>query len=218
MSAPLVSLFAIFLATASADTLATPRLTCGVVQDAGTTTLTARVKGFEESAVFRIDWKSPAGKAEGFKAAPARDGAITSTHRFGKTTVTRTILASAAADCLLIHVVADQPGAVSFNARFVSEHPPEIRNRREILLSGKGIHAHAWIIPFESDVSDNGKTITLQGEGEALILLNLTADPGKRPVSGTLTRLGEKYDPGHPHPNPHLVWEGLGKTQDTGKD
>ncbi len=155
---------------ASAETLATPRLTCEIVQSAEVTTLSAKVKGSPEPIVFRIDWKSRHEKPEGFKAAKSEGGAITSTHRLGKTTATRTILASAAEDCILIHVISDQPGAVSFNARFISEKPAQIRNRREIILPGEKIQAHAWVIPFESDVHDDGKgTIFLNGEGEALI-------------------------------------------------
>lgn len=195
---------------ASAETLATPRITCEVAETAATTTLTAKAKGCEEPVVFRIEWKSRDEKPEGFKASKAEGGAITSTHRLGKTTVTRTILASAAADCILIHVIADQPGAVSFTARFASEDPVKIQNRREIILSGEKIHAHAWVIPFESDVHDDGKgTISLNGEGEALIILNLTNDPETSPISDTLARLGKKHDPGHTPANPHLIWEAL---------
>lgn len=195
---------------ASAETIATPRLTCIVAETAEVTTLTAKFKGSEEPVVFRIDWKSRDEKPEGFKASKAEGGAITSTHRLGKTTITRTILASAAADCVLIHVIADQPGAVSFNARFASEGPVKIQNRREIILSGEKIHAQAWVIPFESDVQDDGKgTISLIGEGEALIILNLTNDPETSPISDTLARLGKKHDPGHTSPGPHLIWQGV---------
>ena len=200
----------ILLATASAQMLATPRLSCKVEETAATTTLTAKVEGLAEPVVFRIDWKPGGETPDGFAAEKTEDGAITSTHRLGKTTVTHTILASGAADCIVLHVIADQPGAVSFDARFVSEHPAEILDRREIRLSGGKTHAHAWILPFESDVHDDGKgTVSLHGEGEALIILNLTADPAASPVSDTLRRLGRKYDPDHSPPDPHLIWEGV---------
>jgi hypothetical protein len=195
---------------APAETISTPRLTCEVAQTAEVTTLTAMAKGNDQPIVFRIDWKNRDYKAEGFKPSRPEGGAITSTHRLGETTVTRTILASAAADCILIHVVADQPGAVSLSARFVSEKPATIQNRREIILPDGKTHAHAWIIPFESDVSDDGKaTISLSGEGEALIILNLSADPKTSPIANTLARLGRKYDPGHNPPGPHEIWEGI---------
>jgi hypothetical protein len=204
------TIFLLCACIAPAETISTHRLTCEVAQTAEVTTLTAKAKGNDRPIVFRIDWKNNDYKAEGFKPSKPKGGAITSTHRLGKTTVTRTILASAAADCILIHVVADQPGAVSLSARFISEKPATIQNRREIIFSGEGTSAHAWIIPFESDVSDDEKaTITLSGEGEALIILNLTTDPAMHPVSSSFTSLGEKYDPGHTPPNPHLIWEGI---------
>lgn len=199
-----------------AETLTTPRLTCKISQTAGATTITARPKASDEPVVFRIDWIG--GQAEGFRSEVSENGTITSTHRFGKTTVTRTILAGGEADCIIIHVVADQPGAVSFNARFISDHPAKILNRREILLSGGKTHAHAWILPFEADVHDNGKdTVSLHGEGEALIILNLTSDPTASPISDTLRRLGRKYDPGHDPPGPHLIREGVFGTEGNGK-
>ena len=194
----------------AAETLVTPRLTCEIAQTAEVATLTARATGSAGQVVFRIEWTGSQAKAEDFRSKPSENGAITSTHRLGKTTITRTILASGAADCIMIHVIADQPGAVSLNAHFVSKHPAQILNRREILLSGEKIHAHAWILPFESDVHDDGKgTISLNGEGEALIILNLTADPQTIPISDTLKRLGKKYDPAHNPPGPHLIWEAV---------
>jgi hypothetical protein len=196
---------------ADAQALATPRLACEVVELADSTTITARDKGGGEPVVFQIAWERGSEKAVGFRADPATAGAITSTHRVGTTTITRTILASETADCILVHVIADQPGAVSLTAGFVTEKPVATRDRREILLSGEKTHAHTWIIPFESDVGDAGKRVSIRGEGEALIILNLTADPVGFPVSGTLSRLGDKYDPGHKPANPHLIWEGIRK-------
>lgn len=199
-----------FAGMGSAETLATPRISCEVKQDAGVTVLTAKGKGCEEPVMFRIDWTHRDEKPGIFKATRAADGAITSTYRLGKTTVTRTIIADAAADCILIHVIADQPGAISFRARYDTKHPTKIANRREILFTGGKIQAHAWVIPFESDVRDDGKgTVFLDGEGEALIILNLTADPETSPISETHARLGEKHDPGHTPPSPHMIWEGI---------
>lgn len=222
VKSPLAALFlSPFLAVpcnASAETLATPRISCEIAETAESTTLTAKAKGCGETAVFRIDWESGSEKPAGFKSSKPDRGAVTSSHRLGKTTITRTILASATADCILVHVVADQPGAVSFKARFVSESPAKILDRREILLSGKQIQAHAWIIPFESDVHDDGKaTIFLNGEGEALIILNLTDRPETAPISNTLTRLGRKHDPAHTPPGPHLIWEGILEERERGR-
>lgn len=201
----------LFLAgIACAKPLTTPRLSCEVENTAKTTTLTAKAKGSDAAVNFRIDWLSGNDAPQNFKNHPAKGNALSSTHLLGETTLTRTILASPEADCILVHIIADKPGAVGFRAHFPDEAAAEIHNRREIILSGGKTHAHAWIIPFESDVSDDGKgTITLSGEGEALIILNLTTDPAAHPVSATLARLGEKYDPGHSPPNPHLIWEGV---------
>ncbi len=174
------------------------------------TILTATVKGSETPVKLRIDWQNPEQTNMVFRQHAEKNNSLISRHRIGKTTITRTILVSAKSDCIFIHVLADQPGPVNFTARFISEDPVEIHDRRQLILTGKETHAHAWIIPFESDVTDDGKsTITLAGEGEALIILNLTADPAKHPIANTLTRLGEKHDPAHTPPSPHLIWEGV---------
>ena len=186
-----------------------PRLSLEIENTTQSTILVAKEKGSESPITLRIDWLTGTESPEDFKNLAKKNGIASSTHLLGKTTVTRTIFASAEDDCIFIHVHADQPGPVHFTARFVSEDPLEIHDRRQLILSGKNGHAHAWVIPFESDVSDDGKsTITLAGEGEALIILNLTKDPNKLIISNTLTRLGGKYDPGHSPPSPHLIWEG----------
>ncbi|QTN32279.1 hypothetical protein HZ994_08030 [Akkermansiaceae bacterium] len=214
----LTTILLLATAIAPAQAISTPRLSCRVVQTAEATTLATKAKGSDEELVFEIGWETGTEKVAGFGSSTAENGIITSTHRLGKTTLTRTILASAAADCILIHIIADKPGAVCFRARFRSDHPARIRNRREILLSGEKIQAHAWIIPFESDVRDDGKgTVILDGEGEALIILNLTADQEASPIADTLTRLGKKHDPGHSPPGPHLIWEGIKEERARGR-
>ncbi len=209
MKSPLLLLF-LTAATLSADPLATSRLTCEVVNTPTLTVLTIKEKGSEATATLSINWVSEHQEPTAFIAAPAGENSITSAHRLGRTTVTRTILASGAADCILLHVRADQPGPVHFVAKFDTDSPVEIHDRRQLILNNEKIHAHAWIIPFESDVHDDGESaIVLQGEGEALIILNATTDPEKHPISSTLTRLGEKHDPGHTPPSPHLIWQAL---------
>lgn len=200
-----------FQETRAEEILRTPHLSCEVANTIGSTILTTKVKGSESPVKFRIDWFTGDETSENFRTSATKERSLTSTHLLGKTTLTRTILASAGADCILIHVHADQPGPVHFTTRFVSEKPAKIRNRREIILSDGEIHAHAWVVPFESDVSDDGKAITVAGEGEALIILNLTDNAETRPISNTLDRLGEKHDPGHTPPNPHLIWEAVKK-------
>ena len=205
-----ILLFFLLTGILLAQPLTTPRFSCTVENTPASTILTSRAKGSESPVKFRIDWLTGSETPLNFKTGLPEKGLVTSTHLLGKTTVTRTILASAESDCIFIHVHADQPGPVHFAARFVSEDPVKIHDRRQLILSGKDIHAHAWVIPYESDVTDDGKaTITLAGEGEALIILNLTPDPAKHPIANTLVRLGEKHDPGHTPPSPHLIWEGV---------
>jgi hypothetical protein len=210
-------IFLFLLTSAFAQPLTTSRLSCEVENNEKTTILTAKVKGTEVFVKFRIDWASEDKAPEKFQNQSAKPDRLTSSHRLGKTTLTRTILVSETADCIFLHILADQPGAVHFTARFMSEDPIEIHDRRQIILTGKQIHAHAWVIPFESDVSDDGKTIALVGEGEALILLNLAPNTKKHPISNTFSRLGEQHDPGHTPPDPHLIWEGVQKTQEKKK-
>jgi hypothetical protein len=194
---------------ASAKILSTPRFECEVVETLASSTLTARIKGCDEPVVFRIDWLDKQGTSEHFKVSPEKRGAIISSYRLGKTTLTRTIVASAAADCVLVHVVADQPGLVNLSARYVSNFPVKIQDRRELIFTGGKIRAHAWVIPFESDVQPDGDTaISIHGEGEALVLLNFTI-AGSASIADTFTRLGAVYDPAHRPPSPSLIWEAL---------
>ncbi len=198
----------------SAQPLTTPRLSCSVENTLESTILTASVKGSETSVKLRIDWQTPAQTNMVFRQHAVKNNSLISRHKIGSTSITRTIFADAESDCIFLHVLADQPGPVHFSARFVSEDPVKIEDRRQLILSGEKVHAHAWIIPYESDVSDDGKsTITLAGEGEALIILNLTADPEKQPISDTVARLGQKHDPGHTPPSPHLIWEAVSKEE-----
>ncbi len=204
----------LFLLTAclNARPLETPRLSVKVENTPEATILTASEKGSETPVTLRIDWITGNETPGNFTNRPAKDNTSTSTYLLGKTTLTRTIFTSQAEDAIFLHVHADQPGPVHFTARFVSEDPVKIHDRRQLILSGEKVHAHAWIIPFESDVSDDaGSTITLAGEGEALIVLNLTTDPEKKPISETLALLGRKHDPGHNPPSPHVIWEAVSK-------
>lgn len=194
---------------ASAEILTTPRFECEVVETLASSTLIARIKGCDEPVVIRIDWLDKQGTPENFKVSPEKRGAIISSYRLGKTTLTRTFVASVAADCVLVHVVADQPGLVNLRARYVSNFPVKIHDRRELILTGGKIRAHAWVIPFESDVQTDGDAaIGLHGEGEALILLNFTTE-GSASIADTFTRLGAIHDPAHRPPSPSLIWEAL---------
>lgn len=205
----LISTFPWLIALCAAQPLTSTRLSCEVENIAKATLLTAKIRGTDSPVTFRIDWLSGNESPECFRNHPGKADRLTSTHRIGNTTLTRTILVSEVADCILIHIHADQPGAVHFTACFLPANPVKILDRRQMIMTKQDIQAHAWVIPFESDVSDDGKAITLSGEGEALILLNLTPDPENHPISDTLTRLGKTHDPGQIPPNPHLIWQAV---------
>lgn len=175
--------------------------------------------GIDETVKFEINWLSGKVAPANFRNLEEKKKYITSSHLIEKTTVTRTILASAEADCILIHVIADQPGEVALQARFQSDTPTQIQDRRELVIPGGKILAHAWIIPFESDVVDDGKgAISVTGEGEALILLNISENTKEQLIANTWDRLGERYDPCGTPPNPDVVWEAVKKAQDINKN
>lgn len=204
-----VSLFSLSEGKA-AETLRTQRLTCHVTNNANSTLLSLKVKGSDTTATLRLDWQTKAAKPQDFRNNPLKNNALVSTHRLGDITITRTILANRENDAILLHVHADQPGVVHFTTRFESKHPVEIVDRRQLVLSGDGNFAHVWVIPFESDVESHGKsTISLSGEGEALVVFNLTTDLQKHPIANTWERLGKKHDPAHIPPSPHLIWQGI---------
>jgi hypothetical protein len=204
---------------ANAQTIQTTRFSCDVQNSEIKTILTARLMGIDETVKFEINWLSGKVAPANFRSLEEKKKYITSSHLIEKTTVTRTILASAEADCILIHVIADQPGEVALQARFQSDTPTQIQDRRELVLPSCKIHAHAWIIPFESDVVDDGKgTVSVTGEGEALILLNISENTKEQLIANTWDRLGQRYDPYGTPPNPHVVWEAVKKAQDINKN
>ena len=194
----------------TAEILLTPRLRCEVTNTARSTLISAKAAGSNAAVILRLDWFSAKTKPENFLNKPVKDNALVSTHRLGEITVTRTILASPESDTIFLHVHADQPGAVNFTVNFETKEPTEILDRRELVLTGDGIDARTWVIPFESDVENREKSmITLSGEGEALVIFNITSDPQKHPIADTLERIGKKYDPTHTPPSPHLIWEAV---------
>ena len=204
---------------ATAQTIQTARFSCDVENCEIKTILTARLMGIDETVKFEINWLSGKVAPANFRNLEEKKKYIASSHLIEKTTVSRTILASAEADCILIHVIADQPGEVAFQARFQSDTPTQILDRRELVIPGGKVHAHAWIIPFESDVTDDGKgAISVTGEGEALILLNISKNTKEQLIANTWDRLGKRYDPYGTPPNPHVVWEAVKKAQDINKN
>ncbi len=163
---------------------------------------------------LEIGW--PGGEtSSGFsRSIRTEDGRLISTHRRGRATIRRTILASRSGDAIFIHAISDLPGALGLRVRLLPPAPQtvEIADRRQLVSKGEGaVLSHAWVLPFESDVETGpDQSIMIRGEGEALVILNLAAAPmADGWLSKTLERLGETFDSGHWPPNPSLVWRGI---------
>ncbi len=171
-----------------------------------------------ENVGLKIEWLKVDMPPTHFeRSVSPKDGIVRSSCRLGKTTVTRTVLIDGKEDAIFIHLHADQPGALSFRVipGIADDSELRIENRREMIRLAtvnqpESIGIHAWVIPFESDVSNDGRTITVLGEGEALILLTYgTGDDSSKPLAETLTRLGKQHDPGHFPPDPSQIWQGV---------
>lgn len=144
-------------------------------------------------------------------------GRITTYYRAGLTTITRTVLASPEEGAIFVHLHADQPGILSIKASVTSPLPHQVRveDRRQLILSPKegeepSCPSHVWVLPFESDVATEGESITIRGEGEALVVWAFGA-PGTpaTTLAETLKHLGDRHDPGHTPPNPSKIWHGV---------
>ncbi len=137
------------------------------------------------------------------------DGGSKSTSQAGDTTITRTVIASREDDAIFIHLLAGHPGALSFRVKL---DPPgggkiAIEDRRQLIHTPPdNPSSHLWVLPFESEVTPEAGAITVQGEGEALVIWNFG---DKEAISTTLTRLGGKYDPGHSPADPTRIWHGV---------
>ncbi len=194
---------------AQSEVLTTPRLELEVVNTVGETTLKIGEIEGEGAATLVIVWVNEFETPVGFESGRVSDSGLVSTHRLGITTLTRTIHLSEEDGLAFLHVRADQPGAVRFTVRFQTEAEVEMQGRNGILLKGEGLRAQAYVIPFESDVTDDGKgMISLVGEGEALVILDFQGEPNAV-MSNPFLKLGEKYDAGHVPPSPHIIWEAL---------
>ncbi|RYD33858.1 MAG: hypothetical protein EOP85_20380, partial [Verrucomicrobiaceae bacterium] len=133
-----------------------------------------------------------------------------STYRVGSTTVTRTVLASAGDDAVVIHLLADQPGALSFRVSIPADGVKREDRRQLIATPETGPASHVWVIPFESDVEPDGNGVTVRGEGEAIIVWSFSPDKtGAAELAGTWKRLAERHDPGHNPPDVTKIWHGV---------
>ncbi len=160
---------------------------------------------------LKITWLNQEGVVAAFtRSFCPTDGRVQSVHKAGNTTITRTVIAARADDAIFIHLIADQPGALSFRVTLGGSETAgaRIEDRRQLILpAGKGrLAACIWVLPFESDVASEGHSISVRGEGEALIVWNYAVG---KPPDATWTQLGTRYDPGHNPPDPAKIWHGV---------
>ena len=142
---------------------------------------------------------------------------IRSSYRLGGAKITRTVISDEADSAIFIHLITDHPGMLSFRvALSVSDAgQTEIVDRRQLVRPAtvslpNSLGAHVWVLPFESDVAPDGKSIVVRGEGEALVILTFAngSEAGK-PLAETLARLGNRHDPGHHPADPSKIWQGV---------
>lgn len=162
----------------------------------------------QEEVGLKIDWLDKI-EVTGFtRFMNSQDARVRSVHQAGRTTITRTV--TSGEDAIYVHLIADQPGALSFRVTLIGPRDSEVRieDRRQLILPADagGLAGHVWVLPFESDVAAEGRSITVRGEGEALIVWNFAAG---RPIDATWSKLGERYDPGHVPPDPTKIWQGV---------
>ncbi|OYV06350.1 MAG: hypothetical protein CFE26_06770 [Verrucomicrobiales bacterium VVV1] len=135
----------------------------------------------------------------------AKGIATTSFQRNGAR-ITETVFLSKIDSLLVVHLLADKPGALNFRVCLLS-NAYRIKDRRE--LDSKGLRV--WVLPFESDVEADGEGLVVRGEGEALILLSTGT---RRELDGRLRDLGMKYDGRDSFPDLTRIWAGLKKSKE----
>ncbi|MBK1881298.1 glycoside hydrolase N-terminal domain-containing protein [Luteolibacter pohnpeiensis] len=164
-----------------------------------------------EPIEFKIEWKNEKPDLESFqRTLNTKQSMTTSGHRSGMTSITRELVYSSEYKALLIHLQADQPGALTFTTSFVTDGKLTAVDRLETQWQGNKTDqkARVWVIPFESEVYNKGGVQTIPGEGEALIILNADGE-------NTYKTLADRFDPGHPHPNPWQIWQEFLKARKT---
>lgn len=167
----------------------------------------------ENESGLVIEWLGADPVQDFARAWQQGGGQVRSVCRAGSTTITRTVLASAADDALFIHLLADQPGALSFRVSIPAAGVRSEDRRQLLATPDTGPASHVWVIPFESDVEPDGRSVTVRGEGEALIVWNFS--PGKATaaeLAGIWARLAVRHDPDHTPPDVSKVWHGLLET------
>ncbi|MES2475201.1 MAG: hypothetical protein V4640_05430 [Verrucomicrobiota bacterium] len=161
---------------------------------------------------LKFDWLSSEPPTD-FQQTREGESLIRSTCRVGKARITRTYLVDPEDGSVLIHLLANMPGALSFRVSLsgTGEVAPRIEDRRELIRTvPDGVSAHVRVVPFESDVSPDGKSILVRGEGEALILLSYAAGAdAPKTLAETWKRLAQRHDPGNNPPDPVKIWHAV---------
>ncbi|MBC8003782.1 MAG: hypothetical protein H7X97_14455 [Opitutaceae bacterium] len=164
------------------------------------------------SSVLKIAWEGLPDDAKTSHMAAA--GMVRSVIRTADVTITRTIVAPKNGHMVLIHLLANKPGSLSFRVSGESSPKPRVENRRELLFPSPGDHGQTgWRVtvwPFEADVSPGTDSIVVRGEGEALIVWSFSrAGNPANPIPDVWPDLAKRYDPDANPPNPAKIWHGL---------
>ncbi len=154
---------------------------------------------------FRFEWLDSAGPVTDYRRhLDLATGIATTTFNRNTAGFTATTFVSRPDDLLVLHLRTDKPGFLSFRVRLThGETKPAIEDRRILVLP----QARCWVYPMESEVTPGDGEITVQGEGEALILVAATSDPEK--VAQLPDRMKALGFGGKEHPDIQAIWTGL---------
>lgn len=154
---------------------------------------------------LRFEWLDAAAPVTAYRRQlDFAHGLAITTFKRGSAGFTWTTFVSRPDDLLVLHLLADKPGFLSFRVRLTQgDAKPAIEDRRILVLP----QARAWVHPMESEVTPGKGEITVNGEGEALILVAATSDPAK--LAKLPDRLKALGFGGEQHPDIQAVWTGL---------
>ncbi len=167
------------------------------------------------SSVLKITWEGLSDDAKTSHMAAA--GMVRSVIRTADVTITRTIVAPKNGHMVLIHLLANKPGSLSFRVSGESSLKPRVENRRELVFTPGDPGQTGWRVtvwPFEADVSPGTDSIVVRGEGEALIVWSFSR--AGNPADSTpdvWPELAKRYDPDANPPDPAKIWHGLFEAQ-----
>lgn len=148
--------------------------------------------------------------ARDFSRFVRKDGSqAKSVWKSGSATLTRTVLIDRASGAVVIHLLADHPGALTFRTS-LETGAARMEDRRQLFATAKdGMASHVWVLPFESDVEPDKGAILVRGEGEAMVIWAFGKAGAEKELAGTFARLAARYDPGREHPDFSKIWRGV---------